>query len=234
MTRILPPSEPPSGPISEPLREPSRRRRSARERFAGPDLSPTQGQGAVFFDRDGTLNEEIGHVRNAEDFRVYSFAARAVRLVNEAGMRAIVISNQSGIGRGLIPESLVHRVNRQLTRRIAAGGGRLDAIYYCPHHPEAAVERFRVVCECRKPATGLLDAAAREFGVDLARSFMIGDRFVDLLAGKRAGARSILVLTGVGRTELEDERINSITQPDHVAENAYKAVRWILGNLHAP
>jgi D-glycero-D-manno-heptose 1,7-bisphosphate phosphatase len=195
--------------------------------------SPAEGQGAVFFDRDGTLNEEIGHVRNAEDFRVYSFAARAVRLVNEAGLRAIVVTNQSGIARGLIPESLVRRVNRQLTRRIVAGGGRLDAIYYCPHHPEASVKRFRVVCECRKPATGLLEMAAREFGIDMARSFIIGDRFVDMLAGKRAGARSILVLTGVGRMELEDEKIKSLMQPDHVAENAYKAVQWILANFKA-
>ena len=229
MTRILPSSEPSGGT----LREPSRRRSAARERFADQDLSPATGERAVFFDRDGTLNEEIGHVRNAEDFRVYSFAAQAVRLVNEAGLRAIVVTNQSGIGRGLIPESLVRRVNRRLTRRIAAGGGRLDAIYYCPHHPEASVERFRAVCECRKPATGLLEAAVREFGVDLARSFMIGDRFVDILAGRRAGARSILVLTGVGKTELEDEKTNGITQPDHVAENAYKAVRWILANLQA-
>ena len=207
------------------------RRRAARQRLAGPDPIPANGQRAVFFDRDGTLNEEIGHVRNAEDFRVYSFAARAVRLVNEAGLRAIVITNQSGIARGLIPESLVRRVNRQLTRRIAAGGGRLDAIYYCPHHPEASVKRFRVVCDCRKPAPGLLEAAASEFGVDLARSFMVGDRFVDILAGRRVSARSVLVLTGVGRRELEDEEGDAIVQPDHVAENAYKAVRWILGNL---
>lgn len=209
----------------------SQRRRAARQRLAGPESIPANGQRAVFFDRDGTLNEEIGHVRNAEDFRVYSFAARAVRLVNEAGLRAIVITNQSGIARGLIPESLVRRVNRRLTRRIAAGGGRLDAIYYCPHHPEASVKRFRVVCGCRKPAPGLLEAAASEFGVDLARSFMIGDRFVDILAGRRVGARSVLVLTGVGQRELEDEEGNGIVQPDHVAENAYKAVRWILGNL---
>ena len=209
----------------------SPRRRAGRQRLAGPDPIPAKGQRAVFFDRDGTLNEEIGHVRNAEDFRVYSFAARAVRLVNEAGLRAIVITNQSGIARGLIPESLVRRVNRRLTRRIAAGGGRLDAIYYCPHHPEASVKRFRVVCGCRKPAPGLLEAAASEFGVDLARSFMIGDRFVDILAGRRVGARSVLVLTGVGRRELKDEEGNCIVQPDHVAENAYKAVRWILANL---
>ena len=212
---------------------PSSRRRAAKERLAGADAASAAGQAAVFFDRDGTLNEEVGHVRNAEDFRVYSFAARAVRLVNEAGLRAIVITNQSGIGRGFMPESLVRRVNRQLTRRIAAGGGKLDAIYYCPHHPEAAVERFRMVCECRKPAPGLLEEAAREFGVNLERSFMIGDRFVDILAGRRAGARSVLVLTGVGRVELVDEKINRIAQPDHVAENVYKAVRWILSNLRA-
>ncbi len=208
----------------------SQRRRVARQRFVATEVVPTCTPGAVFFDRDGTLNEEIGHVRNAEDFRVYSFAARAVRLVNEAGLRAIVVTNQSGIGRGLIPESLVRRVNRQLTRRIAIGGGRLDAIYYCPHHPEASVPRFRMVCHCRKPAAGLLETAAREFGVDLERSFMIGDRFVDMLAGKRVGARSVLVLTGVGRAEFEDDRINTITQPDHIAENAYQAVRWILAN----
>jgi D-glycero-D-manno-heptose 1,7-bisphosphate phosphatase len=194
------------------------------------DAAPANGQRAVFFDRDGTLNEEIGHVRDAADFRVYSFAAQAVRLVNEAGLRAIVITNQSGVGRGLIRESLVRRVNRQLTRHIAAGGGRIDAIYYCPHHPEAAVERFRVVCGCRKPAPGLLEVAAKEFGVDLAQSFMVGDRFVDMLAGRSVGARSVLVLTGVGRMELEDES-NGTVQPDHVAEDAYHAVRWILANL---
>ena len=146
MTRILPPSEPPSGPISEPLREPSRRRSAARERFAGLDMAPAKSRGAVFFDRDGTLNEEIGHVRNAEDFRVYSFAARAVRLVNEAGLRAIVVSNQSGIGRGLIPESLVRRVNRQLTRRIAAGGGGLAALFYSPPPPQPSVQQVFSGC----------------------------------------------------------------------------------------
>ena len=208
----------------------SRRRRAARQRFVAPETVPARMPGAVFFDRDGTLNEEIGHVRNAEDFRVYSFAARAVRLVNQAGLRAIVVTNQSGIGRGLIPESLVRRVNRQLSRRIATGGGQLDAIYYCPHHPEASVPRFRMVCGCRKPAAGLLEAAAKEFGVDLERSFIIGDRFVDVLAGKRVGARSVLVLTGVGQAELDHDRSKTITQPDHVAENAYQAVRWILAN----
>jgi D-glycero-D-manno-heptose 1,7-bisphosphate phosphatase len=186
---------------------------------------------AVFFDRDGTLNEEIGHVRDAADFRVYSFAAQAVRLVNEAGLRAIVITNQSGVGRGLMPESLVKRVNRQLTRHIAAKGGRLDAIYYCPHHPEASVERFRIVCGCRKPAPGLLEEAAKEFGVDLAQSFMVGDRFVDMLAARSVGARSVLVLTGVGRRELEGGESGGVVQPDHIAENAYTAVQWILGNL---
>jgi len=222
MTRLSPPPE----------RPPSRR--AARQRVAASELiranGPANGR-AVFFDRDGTLNEEIGHVRNAEDFRVYPFAARAVRLVNEAGLRAVVVTNQSGIGRGLISESLVRRVNRQLTRQVAMGGGRLDAIYYCPHHPEASVERFRVVCGCRKPAPGLLEAAAKEFGVDLARSFVIGDRFVDILAGRRVGARSILVLTGVGRQELQDEEASGLAQPDHVAENAYQAVRWVLANL---
>ena len=205
--------------------------RAAHEPAASPDVTHANWNRAVFFDRDGTLNEEIGHVRDPEDFRVYPFAARAVRLVNEAGLRAIVVTNQSGVARGLLPESLVRRVHRQLTRRIEAGGARLDAIFYCPHHPEAVIERYRVVCSCRKPATGMLEAAARQFQLDLAKSFVIGDRFVDITAARRVGARSVMVLTGVGRRELEDEEVSGIAQPDHVAENAYDAVRWILANL---
>ena len=209
----------------------TRRLRAAKEPIASPDSARANGQRAVFFDRDGTLNEEIGHVLDPQDFRVYPFAARAVRLVNQAGLLAIVVTNQSGVGRGLFAESAVRRVHRQLTRRIEAGGGRLDAIFYCPHHPEALVERYRVACSCRKPAPGLLEAAAAQFGIDLTKSFVVGDRFVDITAARRVGARSVLVLTGVGRKELEDEESNGVAQPDHVAENVYEAVRWVLGNL---
>ena len=214
-----------------PPSRPPRLLRAAHATVVTPDLARANGNRAVFFDRDGTLNEEIGHVRDPQDFRVYPFAVRAVRLVNEAGLRAIVITNQSGVARGLLPESLVRKVHRQLTRRIEAGGARLDAIFYCPHHPEAVIERYRVVCACRKPAPGMLEAAARQFQVDLAQSFVIGDRLVDITAARRVGARSVLVLTGVGRRELEDEEVAGIARPDHVAENAYAAVRWVLANL---
>lgn len=210
---------------------PSRRPRLANQRAVSQDPDLPNGRRAIFFDRDGTLNEEIGHVRDPEDFQVYSFAARAVRLVNEAGLLAVVVTNQSGVGRGLLTEALVRRVNRQLAREITTGGGRLDGIFYCPHHPEAVVERYRVVCACRKPAPGLLEAAAKQFGIDLTKSFVVGDRFVDIQLAQRVGARSVLVLTGVGRSELATERTEGTEQPEFVAENAYEAVRWILRNL---
>ena len=203
---------------------------SRRPRPGAQRLVPKR-QRAVFFDRDGTLNEEIGHVSDPQQFRVYPFAARAVRMVNEAGLLAIVVTNQSGVGRGLFAESLVHRVHRQLTRRIAAGGGRLDAIFYCPHHPEASLEQYRVVCACRKPSPGLLEAAAKQFGIELSKSFVVGDRFVDVHLAHRVGARSVLVLTGVGRNELEDEQTGGTEQPDYVAENVCEAVRWIVRHL---
>ena len=214
-----------------PPAKPSRRPRSAAHSAVAAELVSSNGRRAVFFDRDGTLNEEVGHLSDPHQFLVYPFAARAVRMVNEAGLLAIVVTNQSGVGRGFFAESLVRRVHRQLTRRIAAGGGRLDAIFYCPHHPEASVERYRVVCACRKPAPGLVEAAAKQFGIELSKSFVVGDRFVDIRLAHRVSARSVLVLTGVGRAELEEEQSNGTEQPDHIAENVYEAVRWIVRNL---
>ena len=211
--------------------KPSRRSRSVAPGPTSPGATFPTGQRAVFFDRDGTLNEEVGHLSDPREFRMYPFAARAVRIVNEAGLLAIVVTNQSGVGRGFFAESLVQRVHRQLTRRIQAGGGRLDAIFYCPHHPEASVERYRVVCTCRKPAPGMVEAAAKQFGIDLSKSFVVGDRFVDIRLAHRVGARSVLVLTGVGRTELEEEGTEGTEQPDHIAENVYEAARWIVGHL---
>ena len=181
---------------------------------------------AVFFDRDGTLNVEVGHLRRMEHFEMYPFAARAVQRVNDAGRLAIVITNQSGVARGYFPEQHVHTANAKLIRHMEAGGARIDRIYYCPHHPEGPVEKFTMTCNCRKPAPGMLEQAAREFGIELGQSFVVGDRFVDVEAAHRAGARPVLVLTGAGVPELEANP--QARQPHHVAADVEAAVAWIL------
>ena len=186
---------------------------------------------AVFFDRDGTLNEEVGYVNHPLRFQLYPFASQAVREVNQAGLLAIVVTNQSGVARGLFAESLVKKVHRQLSQTIQAAGGRLDRILYCPHHPQARLKQYRVDCSCRKPAVGMLENAAAQFGINLTKSFVVGDRYVDVHTAHRAGARGVLVLTGYGLGEWEYQRAAWQQAPDHVAENAYEAVRWILRNV---
>ncbi|OFV93268.1 MAG: D,D-heptose 1,7-bisphosphate phosphatase [Acidobacteria bacterium RIFCSPLOWO2_12_FULL_54_10] len=183
---------------------------------------------AIFFDRDGTLNEEVGYINHIERLRVFPNAARAVRAVNQAGWLSIVITNQSGIARGHFAESLLKKVHVQLRKKIAAGGAKLDDIIYCPHHPEGILPEFRLTCDCRKPAPGMLHSAAARHGIDLPNSYVIGDRYVDILMARRAGARSVLVLTGFGLGEWEFNRSGWEHQPDYVAENVYQAVRWAL------
>lgn len=189
------------------------------------------GTRAVFLDRDGTLNEEVGHMDQLGRFRLFPFASQAVRQINEAGLLAIVVTNQSGVGRGMFPEQLVHAVHERLEREMHGVGAKLDAIYYCPHHPQAEVEHYRRECACRKPSPGMMEQAAERFGIRLQESFVIGDRYVDVEMAHRARATSVLVLTGFGRGEWESERTRWPQQPDHVAENVYEAVQWVLGRL---
>jgi D-glycero-D-manno-heptose 1,7-bisphosphate phosphatase len=184
---------------------------------------------AVFFDRDGTLNVEVGHLRRLDHFAMYPFAAKAVKHVNEAGLLAIVITNQSGVARGFFSEEHVHSANAKLTKHLEAGGARIDRIYYCPHHPEGPIEKFMQVCNCRKPSPGMLEKAAEEFGIQLDQSFVIGDRFVDIEAAHRVNAKSILVQTGAGKDELASN--TSALKPHFVAEDADAAVSWILKQL---
>ncbi|PYV09769.1 MAG: D,D-heptose 1,7-bisphosphate phosphatase [Acidobacteria bacterium] len=200
--------------------------------MAGND-APEPSNRAVFLDRDGTVSEEVGYVNHIERLRLYPFSAAAVRRLNEAGLRTVVVTNQSGVARGYFPEALVAEVHARLVAELAAGGARLDAIYYCPHHPEARVASYRKECDCRKPKVGMLQRAARELSVDLSRSFVVGDRYRDLEPAFRTGAFSILVLSGYGRGEYAYGRATWPRAPDHVAENLLDAAGWILGRLEA-
>ena len=191
-------------------------------------MTLTAGRPAVFLDRDGTINEQMGYVNYLSRFQLLPGVARAIRSLNEAGLPVVVVTNQSGLARGYFPESLLEAVHAELHRLLAREGAHLDGLYICPHHPEAREERFRLDCDCRKPRTGLLERAAAELGLDLGRSYMVGDRWSDLRCGAAVGATTVLVLTGYGRGDAAYVGPGQTVQPDHVAEDLEAAARWIL------
>jgi D-glycero-D-manno-heptose 1,7-bisphosphate phosphatase len=184
----------------------------------------------VFLDRDGTLNEQMGYINHLWRFHLLPGVAQAIRSLNEAGLPVVVVTNQSGLARGYFPESLLDEVHIEMHRLLALEGARLDGLYVCPHHPEAKEDRFRLDCNCRKPRPGLLERAARDLGLDLRRSYMVGDRWSDLRCGAAVGATTVLVLTGYGRGDAAWVGPGQSVQPDHVAEDLAGAARWILGH----
>jgi D-glycero-D-manno-heptose 1,7-bisphosphate phosphatase len=180
---------------------------------------------AVFLDRDGTINEEVGYLDGLEKLRVFPEAFAAVRLINHAGMKTVVITNQSGIGRGFFDEAFVDRVHAEISRRFLAEGGLIDGFYYCPHHPTEGSGPYRQTCSCRKPEPGLLLKAAKDLDIELGKSYMIGDVAKDVEAGQRAGAKGILVRTGYGEVAAMGS-----TRPDYIAPDILAAVRWIMAD----
>lgn len=185
-------------------------------------------RGAVFIDRDGTISEEVGYVNHPSRYRVFPYAAEAIELLNRAGLLAVLVTNQAGVARGYFAEELIERVHNLLAQELERGGARLDAVYYCPHHPSVGDAPYRLDCDCRKPKPGLILRAAAELDVDLARSWMIGDRYGDILLARNAGLRSAFVLSGYGRGEWEYQSGAWEHQPDIVAENLLEAVRQII------
>jgi D,D-heptose 1,7-bisphosphate phosphatase len=186
---------------------------------------------AIFLDRDGTINEEVGYLGQPERLRIIPAAFEAVRLINKSGMKAIVISNQSGVARGFFTEENVREINKKIEVLLGEQGAFIDRFYFCPHHPTEGEEPYKKICSCRKPQPGMLYQAADELDIDLTRSYMIGDNYPDIEAAHRAGAKGVLVLTGYGRhssggkdheTETQDNR------PDHIASDILEAVRWIM------
>ena len=181
---------------------------------------------AVFLDRDGTLIEEAGYLDRLERLVFYPYTIDAVRLLNRAGLALVIVTNQAGVARGIVREEFVAEAHRHIRLRLEAGGARVDGFYYCPHHPEAAIERFRQTCDCRKPQPGLLRSAAVDLGLDLTRSFVVGDRWHDIRAGSAVGARGILVRTGYGRTE--EAAPTAGVSPVAIVDNLMEAASWIL------
>jgi D-glycero-D-manno-heptose 1,7-bisphosphate phosphatase len=170
----------------------------------------------------------VGYVNHIERFTLLPRVGQAIRLLNQAEWKAVVITNQSGVARGYFPESLIHQVHQKMQDLLKREGAYLDGIYYCPHHPDIGALPYRQKCRCRKPAPGLIEDAVKELNLDTSRSYMIGDRGVDIEFARQVGAKSILVLTGYGRGEWEYSRGQWKVKPDYVAEDLLEAVQWIL------
>ncbi len=182
---------------------------------------------AVFIDRDGTISEEVGYINHASRFRLFQYSAAAIKQLHDSGYLAIIITNQAGVARGYFSEGMVQDIHAKMIEELGAGGAALDAVYYCAHHPSVGEPPYRLDCDCRKPKPGLLLRAARDFDIDLAKSWMTGDRYSDIELAANAGVKSALVLSGYGRGEWEHQRDKWILQPDLVADDLLEAVSRI-------
>jgi D-glycero-D-manno-heptose 1,7-bisphosphate phosphatase len=210
---------------------------------------------AVFLDRDGTINEEVGHLDRMEKLQLIPGAAEAIRLINKSGMKTVVVTNQSGVARGFFEEEFVEKTHIYLRDILRAEGALIDAFYFCPHHPTEGRAEYLKICDCRKPAPGMLLRAAEELRIDPNHSYMVGDTLNDIEAGARAGAQGILVRTGYGEEAAaqlgpdEEPRRNGdmmphrvpiekggaqwetgIIRPVHIACDLLAGVQWILRN----
>jgi D-glycero-D-manno-heptose 1,7-bisphosphate phosphatase len=183
---------------------------------------------AVFIDRDGTISEEVGYINHPSRFRVFPYSAEAIKLLNDSGWLAILITNQAGVARGYFTEDMIANVHDRLRGDLENSSARLDAIYYCAHHPEVGEPPYRIDCDCRKPKTGLIERATQDFEIDRAASWMIGDRYGDMELARNAGLHSAMVLSGYGRGEWEFQRGSWKHEPELVSENLLEAVKTIV------
>lgn len=183
---------------------------------------------AVFLDRDGTVNVEVGYLSDLNQLRLIPGAGEAIRRLNEKGFLVVLVTNQSGIARGYFTESFVRETHALLEQMLRKEGAQIDGIYYCPHHPRVGNSHYTTTCDCRKPGTGLIDRAARDLAIDVKMSFVVGDKWSDVELGQRAGARSILVRSGFAPDDPGNVRPGHLSDPDFIAHTIAEAVDWIL------
>jgi D-glycero-D-manno-heptose 1,7-bisphosphate phosphatase len=179
---------------------------------------------AVFLDRDGTINEEVGYLNHISRLKILPGVPKALKLLQEAGFKLFVVTNQSGPARGYFPKELVEEIHREIIKRLRRFGVNIEEFLVCLHHPDEN-------CFCRKPKTGLLELAFSKYPLDKERSFVIGDRLIDVELAKNFGLKSILVLTGYGRGEAEYILPQKKFQPDFIAENLLSAANFIINFL---
>jgi D-glycero-D-manno-heptose 1,7-bisphosphate phosphatase len=182
---------------------------------------------AVFLDRDGTINKDVGYPSSFSMVEIYPYSFEAIKKINEAGLLAIIVSNQSGVGRGLIVEKDLQDIHQRLRVAFAKRNAHFDGVYYCPHYRLSSVPRYRKNCHCRKPKPGMALQASTELNIDMNNSYMVGDKVADILFGHNIQAKPILLLTGYGQKALPKLKKKGMV-PAHVAANLLDAVDWIL------
>jgi len=179
---------------------------------------------AVFLDRDGTINAEVDYLKSVKDLRLIKNTAKAIQILNQNQIKVIIVTNQSGISRGLFSIDDLENVHNELKKRLRRNRAYIDAIYYCPHHPDEE-------CSCRKPKNEMFKLAAKDFDLKLNKCYIIGDKLTDIKAAHNISATGILVRTGYGK--LEQNKLGEAgVMPEHIAENLYEAVKWIIKNLN--
>jgi len=182
---------------------------------------------AVFLDRDGTINKDVGYPSSFSMIEIFPFSFEAIRKINEAGLLAVIVSNQSGVGRGLIVEKNLLDIHQKLKAAFAKRNAHFDGVYYCPHYRLSSIPRYRKNCRCRKPNSGMGLQAATDLNIDMNNSYMVGDKVGDILFGRNIQAKPILLLTGFGQDALPKLKKKRIV-PAYVAPNLLDAVNWIL------
>ncbi len=184
----------------------------------------------VFIDRDGTINVDAGYINHPDNFIMYPYAAQAVRMLNEAGYLAVIITNQSGLGRGFFTLDVMNKIHDKMYKIFNDNGAKIDGLYYCPHDPNAKVEEFKADCNCRKPKTGMIENALKDLPIDKNNMYFIGDKISDMKTGFATGCKTIMVNTGYGQGELLYKSQKWDRMPDKTASNLLEAVRLILNN----
>ncbi len=182
---------------------------------------------AVFFDRDGTINEEAGYIRDLKNLKLIKGASSAIEKLRSNGYLAILITNQSGPARGYYDEEWVKTLNLTVQNLLISENTKLDEMYYCPHLPDGIVPEYTMNCDCRKPENALFMRAKEKFDIDLSQSFMIGDKATDVEAGHNAGCKGILLKTGYGEQVLKG-KYQSVPDADYIADDILDAANWIL------
>lgn len=189
----------------------------------------TRSDIAVFLDRDGTVNVEENYISSPDQLQLIPRAGTAIRELNKLGTRVFIITNQSGVARGYFSEAAVHDIHEALRALLKKENAFVDDFFYCPHLPGAEVERYNIVCDCRKPKPGMLLQAQHQYTVDLRRSFVVGDRCIDIAAGKAVGAGTVMVSTGYGTQEI----LNCRNQPDFFAHDLLDGVQYIKQTIES-
>ena len=183
---------------------------------------------AVFIDRDGTVNEQMGYINHISRFVLLPGVSKAIKLLNSHQYLAIIVSNQSGVARGYYPIGLVDEVHAHMETLMGKEGAFVNGIFFCPHYVKGSVPEYSIECDCRKPGTGLIEKAKKAFDIDMDNSYVIGDRYSDIELALRLDVKGILVTTGYGQGDLDHVFPRLSFKPAHIAKDLLQAVQWIL------